>query len=94
MSTKTRAKPTAGRSSGKRRPAARALPPRPDVKNPDDFLNIEEAAGYLRQTTRWIRRSVAERRIRHTHHGRRLAFQRSWLDEYSESQVVEPEHQP
>lgn len=60
------------------------------VKNPDPLLSVGEAAAYLNTTSRWMRRSVAERRLRFTHLGRRLAFRRSWLDEYVESQVVEP----
>ncbi len=57
---------------------------------PDPFYDVEQAAAYLGQTPRWIRRSVEEKRIRHAHHGRKLAFRRSWLDEYSAGQVVEP----
>jgi excisionase family DNA binding protein len=60
------------------------------VKNSDPLLSIGEAATYLNTTTRWMRRSVAERRIRFTHLGRRLAFRRSWLDQYVESQITEP----
>jgi excisionase family DNA binding protein len=60
------------------------------VKNSDPLLSVEEAAAYLNSTTRWIRRSVAERRIRFTRLGRRLAFRRSWLDQYVDSQVTEP----
>ncbi len=61
------------------------------VENPDPLLNLQEAADYLNTTPRWMRRSVAERRLRFTHLGRRLAFRRSWLDHYVESQVTEPE---
>jgi len=60
------------------------------VNNPDPLFNVGEAAAYLNTTPRWMRRSVAERRIRFTHLGRRLAFRRSWLDQYVESQVIEP----
>jgi excisionase family DNA binding protein len=58
------------------------------VMNSDPLLNVEEAAAYLNSTTRWIRRSVAERRIRFTRLGRRLAFRRSWLDQCIDSQVT------
>ena len=62
-----------------------------NVENPDPLLNLQEAAEYLNTTQRWMRRSVGERRIRFTRLGRRLAFRRSWLDHYVESQVTEPE---
>jgi len=61
------------------------------VNNSDPLLHVGEAAAYLNTIPRWVRRSVAERRIRFTHLGRRLAFRRSWLDEYVESQTIEPE---
>lgn len=60
------------------------------VENVDPLFNVREAAAYLNTTCRWMRRSVAERRIRFTHLGRRLAFRRSWLDEYVELQMIEP----
>lgn len=60
------------------------------VENQDPLLNLQEAAQYLNTTARWMRRSVAERRIRFTHLGRKLAFRRSWLDEYVDSQITEP----
>ncbi|MBK5231355.1 MAG: helix-turn-helix domain-containing protein [Thermoleophilia bacterium] len=58
--------------------------------NPDPYFNVAEAAAYLGQTERWIRRSVEERRFRLTKLGGKLAFRRSWLDEYAESNVIEP----
>lgn len=61
--------------------------------NPDPYFGVEEAAEFLGETPRWIRRAVEERRIRHTHHGRLLKFRRSWLIEYSDGNVVEPEQQ-
>lgn len=61
------------------------------IENRDPLLNLMEAAEYLNTTPRWMRRSVAERRLRFTHLGRRLAFRRSWLDDYVDSQVTEPD---
>jgi excisionase family DNA binding protein len=58
---------------------------------PDDpVLDVAEAAAYLGQTERWVRRSVEERRFKFARLGRRLGFRRSWLDDYIESSVVEP----
>jgi excisionase family DNA binding protein len=57
----------------------------------DPVLNVAEAAEYLGQTERWIRRSVAERRFRFARLGRKLAFRRSWLDEYMDSRTFERE---
>lgn len=56
----------------------------------DPVLNVTEAAEYLGQTERWVRRSVEERRFRFARFGRKLGFRRSWLDEYIESETIEP----
>ena len=61
------------------------------TKPDDPVLDVAQAATYLGQTERWVRRSVEERRFKFARLGRRLAFRRSWLDEYVEQQTVAPE---
>ena len=48
----------------------------------DPFLTVEEAAVFLNQTPRWVRRQVEEARIRYARLGRGLRFRESWLEEY------------
>jgi excisionase family DNA binding protein len=70
---------------------AKQTKPTMRAKNPDPYYTVAEAAEYLNKSKRWVRRQVDERRIRHTHLGRGLAFRRSWLDDFAEAGVVEPE---
>lgn len=62
-----------------------------ETKIEDPIFDVAGAAKYLGQTERWIRRSVAEERFRFARLGRKLAFRRSWLDEYVESRTIDPE---
>lgn len=63
-----------------------------DVPHPRaavDF-DLQEAADYLHTTTRHVRRLVAERRIAYLKVGSLLRFRQQDLDDYIESQRVEP----
>jgi len=53
---------------------------KPEVEDP--FLTVEEAAAFLNQTPRWVRRQVEEENIRYAKLGRGLRFRQSWLEEY------------
>jgi excisionase family DNA binding protein len=57
----------------------------------DPFYNAGEAAAYLGQTERWVRRRVGEGTIRYAKMGLHLRFRKSWLDEYIEQHTVTPE---
>lgn len=63
----------------------------PAVEIEDPMYDVAKAAEYLGQTERWVRRGVEERRFKFARMGRKLAFKKSWLDEYVESRVVDPE---
>lgn len=54
------------------------------------YLDVDEAARYLRLSTSKLYKLVHTRSIRHRKHGSRLAFTRSDLDLWSNSNVVEP----
>jgi excisionase family DNA binding protein len=58
------------------------------VENSDPLFTVAEAAAYLNQTERWVRRAVENRTIEHLHLVRGLRFRKSALDAYIESQIV------
>jgi excisionase family DNA binding protein len=47
------------------------------------YLNIDEAAGYLNVTVRFMRRVVAERRVRHYKVGKFVRFDPADLDAFA-----------
>jgi excisionase family DNA binding protein len=53
-------------------------------------LDLVDAAGYLSVNVRYVRRLVAERRVRYLKVGRLLRFRTEDLDAYLESCGVEP----
>lgn len=57
----------------------------------DPFFDVAEAATYLNQTERWVRRQVEEDKIRYAKMGNFLRFRKSWLDAYVEDHTVTPE---
>jgi excisionase family DNA binding protein len=57
----------------------------------DPFFDVAEAAAYLNQSDRWVRRQVEEDKIRYVKMGKFLRFRKSWLDEYVEEHTVTPE---
>lgn len=61
---------------------------KPEVDDP--FFDVAEAATYLNQTERWVRRQVNEEKIRYTRMGKLLRFRKSWLDAYVEEHTVTP----
>lgn len=60
-----------------------------DVEDP--FFDVAEAAAYLNQTDRWVRRQVNEGKIRFARMGLHLRFRKSWLNEYVDDHTVTPE---
>lgn len=54
------------------------------------FLRLPAAAEYIGQTERFMRRLVAERRIRFYKVGKFVTFDRADLDEFAELGRVEP----
>ncbi|NUS44433.1 MAG: helix-turn-helix domain-containing protein [Mycobacteriaceae bacterium] len=54
------------------------------------YLTVEEAAGYLNTSVRFIRRLVAERRVVFYKVGRHVRFARQDLEQYAQSGRVDP----
>lgn len=57
----------------------------------DPFMDVAEAAAHLKQSERWVRRQVEERKIRYSKMGLHLRFRKSWLEEYIAETTVAPE---
>lgn len=60
----------------------------PDVD--DVWLGFDQTVERMNKTPRFVRRLVAERRIRHDKHGSLLAFKMSDVDEWLTSECREP----
>lgn len=54
------------------------------------FLNVEEAAQYLRLSPNTLRTYVQERKLPFRKHGRRVVFRVEDLDSWSQARKVEP----
>lgn len=54
----------------------------------DPFLTVGEAAAFLGQSPRWVRRQVEEEAIRFARFGRGLRFRQSWLERYVEENTT------
>jgi excisionase family DNA binding protein len=57
----------------------------------DPFFDVADAAAYLGQQDRWLRRQVEEGNIRYAKMGLYLRFRKSWLDEYVAEHTVMPD---
>lgn len=64
--------------------------PRDAVPAADRLLTVEEAARRLGTGVRFVRRLVAERRIRFVHVGRHVRIPQSAIDAFIASATVEP----
>jgi hypothetical protein len=51
------------------------------------WLNVEEAAGYLRIPAGRLRNLTAAREVRYSVQGKSYTYRRDWLDAYAESQA-------
>lgn len=61
------------------------------IEAPDSpFLNVSEAAAYLRLSISKVRKEVHAKKIKHCKHGSRVLFRREFLDDWSEAQQVQP----
>ncbi len=67
--------------------AARSLP---GVPTPSDLLTVSEAARHLGTPVRFIRRLIAERRIRFYKIGRYVRIDRDDLDKFIQHGRVDP----
>lgn len=55
-----------------------------------EYLNVEEAAEYLNQKVRFIRRLVAERRVVYYKHGAHVRFKIEDLEGFAQAGRIEP----
>jgi excisionase family DNA binding protein len=61
-----------------------------NIGSGDTWLDIDRAARRVNKTPRFIRRLIAERRIRYYKHGHFIAILKSDLDEWATSNCREP----
>jgi excisionase family DNA binding protein len=61
---------------------------------PDRLLTVEETAEALNTKPRFVRRLIAERRIRFTHVGRHVRIPESAVNEMIQAGMVEPVSKP
>lgn len=72
-------------------PHASAQPrPAKEVNNNDRLLTVDEAAERLGTGVRFVRRLIAERRIRYVKLGKHVRISESVLTAYVEERTVEP----
>jgi hypothetical protein len=58
--------------------------------NGDTWLDIDRAALRINKTPRFMRRLIAERRIRYFKHGHFIAILKSDLDRWATCECIEP----